>query len=139
MANDLSVSPEFARFAQALYSALAATQNGARVLNGGPHPTSLRVRPHMRRLSTAQKVMRAATRTRLVKRDAKGRIVGVSPKLKRALKKLQAQRRRAMTRSPAQLAIIEKQILQIATGALPPTTKLATIIPPATVPPRQLS
>ena len=29
----------------------------------------------------------------------------------------------------------EKQILQIATGALPPTTKLATIIPPATVPP----
>ena len=108
------MSPAGQRLVQAI--AEACIRTGQPDLFGdGAEGRPLRVRPHLRERSALQRVVLSAVRTGLMRRDSRGRFIGLDPRLKQAIAAAKAR----LTRSK-QLTRTQIRELQRATFALIP-------------------
>jgi len=107
-----SVSPVFTRFATQLYDYCA--QHHPELLSGTGGPRGpLRIKAQMREKSLVQIAYLAATKTDFMRRDKRGRFLGLTPAFKAKLKRLSARVAKSRQTPKKELARLKREALQL--------------------------
>lgn len=112
MPNPSPQSPEFQRLVEEIARKILEGGHASQLLPGFSDRT-LTVRTHVRTRSPLQRAVLEATRAGLMRRDARGRFVGLDPRVRRQIALIQRTRRRKAMPTRAQIRADQQAVFAL--------------------------